>query len=91
MSRLGEGAYSIVYKVKRLTDSKLYALKRVKLMSLSLKEKENALNEIRILASIRHPNVISYKEAFVDEQTKSLWYCLYLWEVLSCNSPITAT
>ena len=26
-------------------------------------EKQNALNEIRLLASVRHENVISYKEA----------------------------
>ena len=30
-------------------------------------EKANALNEVRILASVRHPNIISYKEAFYDQ------------------------
>lgn len=39
---------------------------------LSAKEKENALNEVRILASIAHPNVTSYKEAFFEEATQSL-------------------
>ena len=33
------------------------------------KDKENAINEVRILASIRHPNVISYREAFFDVAT----------------------
>ena len=50
----GEGAYSSVYKVKRLQDNIEYALKKVYLVNLSDKEKENALNEVRILASIRH-------------------------------------
>jgi len=50
---LGEGAYSSVYKVKRVSDEQEYALKKVKLMNLSDKEKQNALNEVRILASIR--------------------------------------
>ena len=36
-------------------------------MNLSDKEKENALNEIRILASIHHSNVVQYKEAFFDD------------------------
>lgn len=36
------------------------------------KEKENALNEVRILASISHPNMIAYKDAFFDEKTNSL-------------------
>ena len=49
---LGEGAYSSVYHVKRINDSELYALKKVKMQKLSDKEKENALNEVRILASI---------------------------------------
>ena len=42
-------------------------------MNLSEKEKYNALNEVRILASIRNPNVIGYKEVFLDESTHSLW------------------
>lgn len=42
-------------------------MKMVKLANLSRKEKENALNEIRILASVKHKNVIGYKEAFFEE------------------------
>jgi len=42
------------------------------LKNLSEKEKENAINEVRILASIKHPNIISYKEAFVDKASESL-------------------
>lgn len=34
--------------------------------TLSSKEKQNALNEVRILASISHPSIIGYKEAFLD-------------------------
>jgi len=49
-------------------------LKKVKLLNLSSKEKENALNEVRILASIRRPNVICYKECFLDDKSNSLWY-----------------
>ena len=42
-------------------------------MQLKAKEKENALNEIWIIASIRHPNIICYKEAFWENNTNSLW------------------
>lgn len=34
---------------------------------LSSKEKENALNEVRILASIVAENIIQYKESFFDD------------------------
>ena len=52
LQKIGEGSYSSVYKVRRLTDNTVYALKKVKLLNLKEKEKENALNEIRLLASI---------------------------------------
>ena len=44
------------------------------MLKLSAKEKENALNEVRILASIKHPNIIAYKETFFDDPSSSLWY-----------------
>ena len=72
-SILGDGAYSQVYKVRRAEDQAVYALKKVKMLNLSDKEKENALNEVRILASINHQNVIAYKEAFIDESSSCLW------------------
>ena len=62
-----------MYHVKRKEDQDEYALKKVKLSGLSDKEKENSINEVRILASINNPNIIHYKEAFVDEESDSLW------------------
>lgn len=73
VKRLGEGAYSSVYNVKRNIDSQIYALKKVKMVKLSDKEKENALNEVRILASINHKCICRYYEAFIDEASSSLW------------------
>ena len=72
MNKLGEGAFSSVFKVKRLSDSLEYALKKVKMSSLSEKEKENALNEVRILASLSSPFIIGYKDSFFDEGSSSL-------------------
>jgi NIMA (never in mitosis gene a)-related kinase len=47
-------------------------MKKVKMGKLTEREKQNALNEVRILASINHPNIIGYKEAFFEESTSSL-------------------
>jgi NIMA (never in mitosis gene a)-related kinase len=69
---LGEGSFSEVYQVIRKSDNAVYAMKKVKMQKLSSKEKENALNEVRILASINHPNVIGYKEAFFEDSTNCL-------------------
>ncbi len=76
LMKIGEGDYSEVYKVKRKTDQTLYALKKVKMGNLSIKEKENALNEVRILASVQHETIIAYKEAFFEDETQSL--CLVM-------------
>ena len=72
LSKIGEGSFSTVLKVQRKKDGLIYALKRVKFAKLNEKEKSNALNEIRILASINNKNIISYKEAFFDENDSSL-------------------
>jgi len=72
ISRLGEGSYSSVWKVKRISDGQEYAMKKVKMSALSDKEKENALNEVRILASIKSPWIIGYKEAFFEDNSMTL-------------------
>ena len=72
IKQLGKGAFGSVYLVKRKEDNLIYALKSVIMDKLKKKEQENSLNEVRILASIRHPNIIGYKEAFYDEKTHSI-------------------
>ncbi|KAA6366492.1 MAG: putative NEK protein kinase [Streblomastix strix] len=66
VSFLGRGSYGAVHCVRRQKDNNLYALKELNIKSMSHKEIEDAINEIRILASIRHPNITRYREAFVE-------------------------
>lgn len=73
LQKLGEGAFSQVFRVRRRADGVIYALKKVKILGLKDKERLNALNEVRILASVSHPNIISYKEAFIDTVSSTLW------------------
>ena len=69
---LGKGAFGSVSIVKRLEDNKIYAMKRVKIGRLGKKEKDNSFNEVRLLASLDHKNIIGYKEAFFDDRSKTL-------------------
>lgn len=62
---VGKGSFASVYKVMRKSDKQLYALKRVKIGKMSKREIQDALNEIRFLASIRHRNVVGFLEAFL--------------------------
>lgn len=44
ISKLGEGSFGTVYKVRRLTDQKIYAMKKVNIARLDGKAKNSALN-----------------------------------------------
>ena len=74
LARVGEGAFASVYKVMRKEDSRLYAFKKVKSTGMREKDLANCLNEVRILASVKSPFVIGYKEAFYEANLKS--FCL---------------
>ena len=69
---LGKGAFSVVYLVKRKEDQKEYALKSIIMDKLKENEQQNSVNEIRILASVSHPNIIGFKEAFWNDKNKTL-------------------
>ena len=62
-----------MYKVKRKEDDKFYALKEVKSTEMTDRQIENCLNEVRILATMRTPFIVSYKEAFYDEDRHNLY------------------
>lgn len=61
LKKIGEGSYSSVFKVRRLVNNHLYALKQIRITHLSKKDMDSALNEVRLLASFHHPNIIAYK------------------------------
>ena len=69
---IGKGAFSVVILVHRKIDNQIYAMKQVRISQLTDKEKQYSLNEIRILASLSHKNIIGYKDAFFDENSKTL-------------------
>jgi len=63
-----------VSKVQRKQDKNHYALKAVNIKKLQPREREDAVNEIRVLASIRHKNIVRYCDAFVERD--SLYICM---------------
>jgi NIMA (never in mitosis gene a)-related kinase len=63
---LGKGTFGAVYQARRAEDKKIYAIKKVDTRRMSNKERTESVNEIRVLASISGPHVITFFEAFVD-------------------------
>lgn len=48
-------------------DGQFYVIKQLHIEGLGRKEQEEAINEVRILASLDHPNVTKYYDSFIDE------------------------
>ena len=90
LKQIGTGAFSTVSLVKSKKDNLIYALKRVELNKMMPNEKDNSLNEIRLLASIHHINIISYKESFYEENTNTLNLVLEYADAGDLQSKISA-
>jgi serine/threonine protein kinase len=68
IKELGSGSFGRVIQVRpHSNQNQVYAMKQIKMNQLNAREKDNALNEVRLLASIDSPNIISYKRAFFEE------------------------
>lgn len=64
--KIGSGAFGTVYRVRRKVDGNVYVIKKVKILMMSRKEQESAINEVRIMASLDNPYVIKYYDSFID-------------------------
>lgn len=68
LKQIGRGAFGIVYKVRSKIEKQIFALKTIDISKMDEKTLTNTLNEIRILCSVDHPNVVGYKEAFIQDK-----------------------
>jgi serine/threonine protein kinase len=55
---IGKGSFGRVYRCIRISDGGDYAMKEVAIKAMSQREREDAVNEVRILASVHHQMVI---------------------------------
>eukprot|EP00164_Ancoracysta_twista_P005363 GFYU01007336.1.p1 GENE.GFYU01007336.1~~GFYU01007336.1.p1 ORF type:complete len:578 (-),score=81.82 GFYU01007336.1:129-1862(-) len=72
LGELGRGQNATAYKVKSKNDKAYYVLKRVELVGLNPAEKKLAVNEVSVLAQLRHPNIIRLYEHFFDQEALCL-------------------
>ena len=57
---IGKGSYGSVYKATKKSDKCTYAIKKIKIINLNHYEKKYVINEIRILASHKCNNLLTY-------------------------------
>lgn len=64
--KIGEGSFGCVYRAKCKHTDDLVAIKKIKLSATNRSDIKNVANEVRVLCSIDHSNIVSYKCSFWD-------------------------
>lgn len=67
LEQIGRGAFGIIFKVRHKATKEILVLKEVNLAQLGPRKKDEAVNEVRILMSIEHDNLLHFREAFLCE------------------------
>ena len=52
---VGKGSFGYAMLVQAVSDRKLYVMKVIDVSRMDRKQKEEALNEVHVLKSLRHP------------------------------------
>ncbi|XP_075866849.1 serine/threonine-protein kinase Nek1 isoform X10 [Microcebus murinus] len=77
LQKIGEGSFGKAVLVKSTEDGRQYVIKEINISKMSSKEREESRREVAVLANMKHPNIVQYKESF--EENGSLYivmdYC----------------
>ena len=63
---LGRGKFSVVHRTTRRSDARPVALKRIQVFDMGSNERNECLNEIRLLQSMDHPHIIEYLDCVIE-------------------------
>ena len=66
---IGEGSYGRALLVRDRETEKRCVMKRVSLSRLDTKARAEAEQEAKLLARLRHPNIVGYVESFTQRKT----------------------
>ncbi|XP_075842938.1 serine/threonine-protein kinase Nek1 isoform X7 [Microtus pennsylvanicus] len=77
LQKIGEGSFGKAVLVKSTEDGRHYVIKEINISRMSGKERQESRREVAVLANMKHPNIVQYKESF--EENGSLYivmdYC----------------
>uniref|UniRef100_H3APE6 non-specific serine/threonine protein kinase n=1 Tax=Latimeria chalumnae TaxID=7897 RepID=H3APE6_LATCH len=72
VNKIGEGSFGKAILVKSKEDGRQYVIKEINISRMSSKEREESRREVAVLANMKHPNIVQYKESFEESG------CLYI-------------
>ncbi|GAX73448.1 hypothetical protein CEUSTIGMA_g900.t1 [Chlamydomonas eustigma] len=64
---ISKGSFGIVYKAVRKSDGRVFALKQVKLEGMKKVDREEAIDEARVLAQLNHPHITKHFDSWIDK------------------------
>ncbi|RKP32928.1 Pkinase-domain-containing protein, partial [Metschnikowia bicuspidata] len=67
LEKMGEGAFSVVFKARHLISSKIVAIKVLRKFQMDHSQKQAALKEVTIMRQLKHPNIIRFIEVIESE------------------------
>eukprot|EP01066_Platyproteum_vivax_P000489 Platyproteum_vivax@DN10544_c0_g1_i1.p1 len=62
---VGSGTFGKALLVKDM-QGRQFIMKSIDISKMSSKERKDAINEVKVLSSLKHPYIISYRESFID-------------------------
>jgi len=66
--RLGKGGFGEVVKARNKHDGRIYAIKKIMIMSKLQESLSKVLSEVMLLSRLNHPNVVRYYSAWPEEE-----------------------
>jgi len=67
LSKLGQGSFGVVYKVRRKADKGIYVMKQINIAQMNAHLRKEALNEVKILSSLDNAYIVKYYESFLEK------------------------
>lgn len=65
LEKMGEGAFSIVYKARHISSNTFVAIKILRKFQMDQAQKQSVLKEVTIMRQLNHPNIVRFIE-FID-------------------------
>lgn len=66
---IGSGSFGKVDLVRNVKENREYVIKKIMTRDLQDKDRENIKNEVGILQKLHHPNIVAYKDCFIEEDS----------------------
>ena len=67
VSKLGQGSFGVVWKVKRKKDRAIYVLKQIDFSRMGRAQRQESLKEALLMNKLRHQYIVEFVDSFQDE------------------------